>query len=129
MGITKASLATESWLSAASFQETTKVLTEAAIQAKSDSAARPEGERHPRQADPGRHRSRPATATSGWSRPRRRNKDLKDLLGGKGANLAEMTNLGCRCRRGSPSPREACRDYLVSRRHVQAELLSRTRRA
>ena len=37
MGITKASLATESWLSAASFQETTKVLTDAAIQGKSDS--------------------------------------------------------------------------------------------
>jgi DNA-directed RNA polymerase subunit beta' len=36
MGITKASLATESWLSAASFQETTRVLTEAAISAKSD---------------------------------------------------------------------------------------------
>ncbi len=36
MGITKASLATESWLSAASFQETTKVLTDAAIGAKSD---------------------------------------------------------------------------------------------
>ncbi|SDS44897.1 DNA-directed RNA polymerase subunit beta' [Actinopolymorpha singaporensis] len=37
MGITKASLATDSWLSAASFQETTKVLTEAAINGKSDS--------------------------------------------------------------------------------------------
>ena len=37
MGITKASLATESWLSAASFQETTRVLTDAAIHAKSDS--------------------------------------------------------------------------------------------
>ncbi|MGW1991169.1 DNA-directed RNA polymerase subunit beta' [Embleya sp. NPDC001921] len=36
MGITKASLATESWLSAASFQETTRVLTDAAIHAKSD---------------------------------------------------------------------------------------------
>jgi len=36
MGITKASLATESWLSAASFQETTRVLTDAAIQGKSD---------------------------------------------------------------------------------------------
>jgi DNA-directed RNA polymerase subunit beta' len=36
MGITKASLATESWLSAASFQETTRVLTDAAINAKSD---------------------------------------------------------------------------------------------
>jgi len=37
MGITKASLATDSWLSAASFQETTRVLTEAAIESKSDS--------------------------------------------------------------------------------------------
>jgi len=37
MGITKASLATDSWLSAASFQETTRVLTEAAIDGKSDS--------------------------------------------------------------------------------------------
>ena len=36
MGITKASLATESFLSAASFQETTKVLTEAAIKGKVD---------------------------------------------------------------------------------------------
>jgi DNA-directed RNA polymerase subunit beta' len=36
LGITKASLATESWLSAASFQETTRVLTEAAIEGKSD---------------------------------------------------------------------------------------------
>ncbi len=36
MGITKASLATESWLSAASFQETTRVLTQAALEGKSD---------------------------------------------------------------------------------------------
>ena len=36
MGITKASLATDSWLSAASFQETTRVLTEAAINGRSD---------------------------------------------------------------------------------------------
>ncbi|MCB2176152.1 MAG: DNA-directed RNA polymerase subunit beta' [Actinomycetales bacterium] len=37
MGITKASLATDSWLSAASFQETTRVLTEAAMSGRSDS--------------------------------------------------------------------------------------------
>jgi len=37
MGITKASLATDSWLSAASFQETTRVLTEAAIDRRADS--------------------------------------------------------------------------------------------
>jgi DNA-directed RNA polymerase subunit beta' len=36
MGITKASLATDSWLSAASFQETTRVLTEAAIDGRGD---------------------------------------------------------------------------------------------
>ncbi|MGO2748525.1 MAG: DNA-directed RNA polymerase subunit beta' [Pseudoclavibacter sp.] len=36
MGITKASLATESWLSAASFQETTRVLTQAAMEATTD---------------------------------------------------------------------------------------------
>ena len=36
LGITKASLATESFLSAASFQETTKVLTDAALEGKRD---------------------------------------------------------------------------------------------
>src|SRR5262249_5768921 len=36
LGITKASLSTESFISAASFQETTKVLTEAAIWGKTD---------------------------------------------------------------------------------------------
>ena len=36
LGITKASLATDSWLAAASFQETTKVLTDAAIEGKDD---------------------------------------------------------------------------------------------
>ena len=36
LGITKASLSTESFISAASFQETTRVLTEAAVQGKED---------------------------------------------------------------------------------------------
>ena len=36
LGITKVSLSTESWISAASFQETTKVLTEAALNSKTD---------------------------------------------------------------------------------------------
>jgi DNA-directed RNA polymerase subunit beta' len=53
LGITKASLATESFLSAASFQETTKVLTDAAIEGKGRPPARAEGERHHREADPG----------------------------------------------------------------------------
>ena len=64
MGITKASLATESWLSAASFQETTRVLTEAAIDGKRRQPDRAQGEHHHRQADPGRHRHDDATASS-----------------------------------------------------------------
>ena len=70
MGITKASLATESWLSAASFQETTRVLTDAAINAKSDSLLGLKenviiGKLIP--AGTGLPRYPP----SGWSRPRR----------------------------------------------------------
>ena len=71
MGITKASLATESWLSAASFQETTRVLTDAAIHAKSDSLLGLKenviiGKLIPAGT------ACPGTATSGSSRPRRR---------------------------------------------------------
>ncbi|MFF5213181.1 pyruvate, phosphate dikinase [Streptosporangium sp. NPDC000396] len=40
------------------------------------------------------------------------NKDLKDLLGGKGANLAEMTNLGLPVPPGFTITTEACRQYL-----------------
>jgi pyruvate,orthophosphate dikinase len=42
------------------------------------------------------------------------NKDLKDLLGGKGANLAEMTNLGLPVPPGFIITTEACRAYLTS---------------
>ena len=42
------------------------------------------------------------------------NKDLKDLLGGKGANLAEMTNLGLPVPPGFIITTEACRYYLRS---------------
>ena len=64
MGITKASLATDSWLSAASFQETTRVLTEAAIEGRSDGLFGPQGERDHRQADPRRDRHASSTARS-----------------------------------------------------------------
>jgi len=64
LGITKASLATESFISAASFQETTRVLTEAAVRGDRSGGARLarrsarfEGKRDRRPADPGRHRS------------------------------------------------------------------------
>ncbi|MEE2044063.1 PEP/pyruvate-binding domain-containing protein, partial [Nocardiopsis tropica] len=40
------------------------------------------------------------------------NKDLKDLLGGTGANLAEMTNLGLPVPPGFTITTEACRHYL-----------------
>ena len=71
MGITKASLATESWLSAASFQETTRVLTDAAIHAESDPLLGLKenviiGKLIP--VD----RKRLRYAASGWSRPRMR---------------------------------------------------------
>src|SRR2546421_4857049 len=40
------------------------------------------------------------------------NKDMKDLLGGKGANLAEMTNLGLHVPPGFTISTEACLTYL-----------------
>ena len=42
------------------------------------------------------------------------NKDLKDLLGGKGANLAEMTKLGLPVPAGFTITTEACQRYLTS---------------
>jgi pyruvate,orthophosphate dikinase len=49
------------------------------------------------------------------------NKDLKDLLGGKGANLAEMTNMGLPVPPGFTITTEACQAYLGSGR-VPADL-------
>ncbi len=53
------------------------------------------------------------------------NKDLKDLLGGKGANLAEMTNLGLPVPPGFIITTEACKAYLATRstpRELKAEV-------
>jgi pyruvate, orthophosphate dikinase len=47
------------------------------------------------------------------------NRDLKDLLGGKGANLAEMTNLGLPVPPGFIISTEACRVYLQSGREPE----------
>jgi pyruvate,orthophosphate dikinase len=47
-------------------------------------------------------------------------KDQKDLLGGKGANLAEMTNLGLPVPPGFVVSTEACRAYLVSAKDEQS---------
>ena len=91
MGITKASLATESWLSAASFQETTRVLTDAAISRdESDpllglkenvilgklipaGTGMPQLPQRPGRADrgsEGRHVRDPSPATTRWTTPR-----------------------------------------------------------
>jgi len=53
LGITKASLSTDSFISAASFQETTGLLTEAAIMGKKDDLRRPQGKRDRRPPDSG----------------------------------------------------------------------------
>jgi pyruvate,orthophosphate dikinase len=44
------------------------------------------------------------------------NKDMKDLLGGKGANLAEMTNIGLPVPPGFTITTEACLTYLKENR-------------
>ena len=45
------------------------------------------------------------------------NKDMKDLLGGKGANLAEMTNMGLAVPPGFTITTEACLAYLEEGDH------------
>src|SRR3954463_7621881 len=47
------------------------------------------------------------------------NRDLKDLLGGKGANLAEMTNLGLPVPAGFTITTEACQRYLTDGEQVE----------
>ena len=56
LGITKASLSTDSFISAASFQETTRVLTEASISGKVGPSPGTQGERHHGAPDPGGNR-------------------------------------------------------------------------
>ena len=71
LGITKASLQTRSFISAASFQETTRVLTEAAVNGKADTLDGPQGERDRRSADPGRNRRDDELAARGRDQARR----------------------------------------------------------
>jgi DNA-directed RNA polymerase subunit beta' len=65
LGITKASLTTQSFISAASFQETTRVLTDAAIRGARGRPAGPQGEHHHRAPDPGGHRHVPVPGSGG----------------------------------------------------------------
>ena len=69
LGITEASLATESFLSAASFQKTTRVLTEAAVRGKKDDLVGLKGERYHWPPDTGW--SQVCLRTAAWSLPLR----------------------------------------------------------
>ena len=50
--------------------------------------------------------------------------DMKNLLGGKGANLAEMTNLGLPIPQGFTVSTEACTDYYKSGKNIREEVKS-----
>ena len=92
LGITKASLETDSFLSAASFQETTRVLTEAAINGKVDQLRGSEGKRHHRQADPGRFRFRRRSRRRG--RFHRRGRTGRQRAGAAGVGGRPGASLG-----------------------------------
>ena len=51
------------------------------------------------------------------------NKDMRELLGGKGANLAEMTNLGLPIPQGFTISTEACTDYYANGEVVREEIV------
>src|SRR5574344_1050270 len=50
------------------------------------------------------------------------NADMRNLLGGKGANLAEMTNLGLPIPQGFTVTTEACTDYYSSGKMITDEI-------
>ena len=50
-------------------------------------------------------------------------KDMRNLLGGKGANLAEMTNIGLPVPRGFTVTTEACTSYYDNNRELSDEIM------
>ena len=52
------------------------------------------------------------------------NKDMRNLLGGKGANLAEMTNLGLPIPQGFTISTEACTNYYDNGKKISEEIES-----
>ena len=50
------------------------------------------------------------------------NKDMRNILGGKGANLAEMTNLGLPIPQGFTVTTEACTDYYNNGKQISEEI-------
>ena len=51
------------------------------------------------------------------------NADMRNLLGGKGANLAEMTNLGLPVPQGFTITTEACTQYYEDGRKINDEIM------
>ena len=51
------------------------------------------------------------------------NKDMRGLLGGKGANLAEMTNIGLPVPQGFTITTEACNDYYENDLKIRQEVI------
>ena len=80
LGITKASLATESFISAASFQETTRVLTEASVNGKRDELRGLKENVIVGRLIPGRHRLR---LPRGASRKRREDEEERSMGRGR----------------------------------------------
>ena len=52
------------------------------------------------------------------------NASMRNLLGGKGANLAEMTGLGMPIPQGFTVTTEACTDYYASSRKIREEIIN-----
>ncbi len=52
------------------------------------------------------------------------NKDMRELLGGKGANLAEMTNIGLPVPRGFTVTTEACNNYYKNNKNIDNETVN-----
>ena len=86
------SLQTNSFISAASFQETTRVLTEAATAGQDGYADRPEGERDRRAADPGGHRVGDEPAARDCGGPR--SADAEDGHGSRKSPRGEGRGVG-----------------------------------
>ena len=56
-------------------------------------------------------------------------KELRDLLGGKGANLAEMTNIGLPVPPGFTVTTEVCTDYYANNKQIPAGLMDEVKKA
>jgi len=56
------------------------------------------------------------------------NKDLRDLLGGKGANLAEMVNLGLPVPKGFTITTDACKNYYLNGKDISGGIIAEIKR-